>query len=52
MSFGRIAYFILLQALRNEHVQSALIEVSKAAAKRANAYLYKKLKASSKVYND
>lgn len=52
MSFGRIAYFILLQALRSEHVQSLLIEVGKAAAKHANTYLYRKLKSGSKVYND
>jgi hypothetical protein len=45
--FGRIAARLLVSALKSPHVQAAAVEVTRYAARRATAYLLKRLRSSS-----
>jgi len=49
--FGRIAARLLIQALGSKAVQTAGIEVTRYVARRATAFLLRKLR-SGKVFND
>lgn len=49
---GRIFARLLLAAFRSPHVQGAAIEVSRFVARRATAFLLRKLRAGSRTYND
>jgi hypothetical protein len=49
---GRLFARLLLAAFKSHHVQNAAIEVSTFVARRATAFLLRKLRSGSKTYND
>lgn len=49
--FGRVAARLLLAVLRSPHAQAAAVEVSRFAARRATAFLLRKLR-SVGTYHD
>lgn len=49
--FGRVAARVLLAAMRSPHVQAAAVEVTRYAARRATAFLLRKLR-SMGTYGD
>lgn len=49
---GKIVAALLIRALRSGAIQSVAVETTRYLARRGTAFLLKKLRASSRTFND